>query len=575
MNIKNIFNLNHLLGHLKNDYASIETSDVHYKKMKKNIASLMLLITVLPMLILAGTNYKQYKSYIQTENLNQFEALLNKTKYSFDLFLQERVSAIKYLAHTYPPDQLTNLLTLKKVFYTLQNDFTGFVDLGLVNSKGIQISYVGPYSLKGKDYAKTRSFNEGRIRGVYISDVFMGYRNFPHIVIVVANKDAEKGDWLIRTSIDLDNFNAIIASMNLGPDSDAFLINRKGIIQTPSKFFGDVLEKFPVKLERSYQPTVIKYKQKSKKNMFIGYVFFPKLNYILVVTKPESVLLKSLYGFESSLFLALVIGIMIISIIIIKISNTIVIRVKEADRKREAAFSELEHANKLTSIGRMAAGVAHEINNPMAIINEEAGLLQDIILSMNDFPEKEKFLNIAETILQTVERAKGITYRLLGFAKRLEVKFEILNINEILKEVLGFLEKDAMNRNISINLKLDDNLPMISSDQGQLEQVFLNLMTNAMAAMDDGGHMEIASWQEDENTIGTYIKDDGCGMSEETRKNIFEPFFTTKKEHGTGLGLSITYGIIQKLEGSIKVESKVDVGTKFIVLLPVKMSKIK
>jgi two-component system NtrC family sensor kinase len=117
---------------------------------------------------------------------------------------------------------------------------------------------------------------------------------------------------------------------------------------------------------------------------------------------------------------------------------------------------------------------------------------------------------------------------------------------------------------------LAKDLPRIDSDRGQLQQVFLNILNNAMAAVDDEGKIFIATWEKDADTIAASIRDNGCGMSEETLRHIFEPFFTTKKEHGTGLGLSITYGIVKKLGGDIEVMSKEHEGTTFKVFLPKK-----
>jgi two-component system NtrC family sensor kinase len=183
-------------------------------------------------------------------------------------------------------------------------------------------------------------------------------------------------------------------------------------------------------------------------------------------------------------------------------------------------------------------------------------------------PAREKFKALSESILQTVNRCRTITHRLLGFARRLEVAFEMLDLNDVIRDVLGFLEKEALYRKIAIQLSLAENLPQISSDRGQLQQVFLNVLTNAFAAVEDGGHVSITTRDENPETIGVSIQDDGCGMSEETLRHIFEPFFTTKKGYGTGLGLPITYGIVKKLGGAFKVESKEGLGTTLTVFIP-------
>jgi two-component system NtrC family sensor kinase len=243
---------------------------------------------------------------------------------------------------------------------------------------------------------------------------------------------------------------------------------------------------------------------------------------------------------------------------------------KQSDDRRELAYREIEHSQKLSSIGRLAAGVAHEVNNPLAIINEKAGLMKDLVEFTPEFGNKEVFLAPIRSIIQSVERCRAITHRLLGFAKRMDVEIEILDINELLKEVLGFLEKEALYRNIKIGLHLAGDLPRLASDRGQLQQVFLNILNNAFAAVQDGGTVSVVTWEKDMDTIGITFQDTGQGMSEETLKHIFEPFFTTKKGQGTGLGLSITYGIVKRLGGDIDVQSRPGIGTRFTVFLPKK-----
>jgi two-component system NtrC family sensor kinase len=152
----------------------------------------------------------------------------------------------------------------------------------------------------------------------------------------------------------------------------------------------------------------------------------------------------------------------------------------------------------------------------------------------------------------------------------MDVEVQVLDVNEIINETVGFLEKEALHRNIKLRLHLAQDLSRIASDRGQLQQVFLNILNNAFAAVQDGGLVAVATFERDIDTVGVTIQDDGHGMSEDTLKHIFEPFFTTKKGSGTGLGLSITYGIVKKLGGDIEVQSKVGQGTRFVIYLPKK-----
>ncbi len=176
---------------------------------------------------------------------------------------------------------------------------------------------------------------------------------------------------------------------------------------------------------------------------------------------------------------------------------------------------------------------------------------------------------MSDSILHAVDRCRAVTHRLLGFARRMEVRTMELDINEILREVLGFLEREALFRNVKLVQDLTDGLPSIESDRGQLQQVFMNLLNNAMAAVSDNGRIRLGTRLEKDMVV-VEVEDNGTGMSREVLAHIFEPFFSTKGEKGTGLGLSITYGIVNKLGGSIEVGSEEGKGTQFTVRLPLR-----
>jgi two-component system NtrC family sensor kinase len=531
----------------------------------------MVVVTLAPLTLMAIVNYLQYQKALKNEIVQPVRVLANKTKHSFELFLAERLSAVSFIASAYSFEELADEKTLNRIFRVMRQEFKGFVDVGLIDDSGAQVSYVGPYELKWKKYAEQSWFHEVRLRGDYISDVFMGYRKFPHIVIAVQHMTEAGQWWILRATIDTTMFDDLIASMGLDPKSDAFLVNHGGILQTNSKFYGKVLDQCPLRISPvSYETNVIDQVDPSGREILLAYTHFSHPAYVLVVVKPRAEVLKAWYTLKSELFFLFSGSVVVVFLVVFKLTDLMVRRIVESDEKREEAFREMEHTHKLSSIGRLAAGVAHEINNPMAIINEKAGLMKDLATFSSEFPQKEKFVSLIQSVLQSVDRCRSITHRLLGFARRMEVQIEVLDLNEVIKEVLSFLEKEALFRNIQVRQNLAENLPRIQSDQGQLQQVFLNILSNAFAAVDDGGTVSITTWEKDLDTVAVSIQDNGTGMSEETLKQIFEPFFTTKRGYGTGLGLPITYGIVKKMGGDIRVQTKEHEGTTCTVYLPKK-----
>jgi len=547
------------------------SSPQRYRTLRRNISILMLFVTIVPLTSMAVINYYEYRKALKREIVEPLKMLVSKTRHSFSLFLEERLSTVRFVASAYSFDQLSDEKTLNRIFRVLKKEFGGFVDLGLIDQSGTQISYAGPYELLGKSYLQQAWLHEVMVRGVYISDVFLGYRKFPHVALAVQRFSEDGSFWVLRATIDTERFDNLIASMGLDPETDAFLVNDKGVLQTSSKYYGKVLERCALAVPVGIYGTFVKQEvDPGGQEVLIAGSHLRHPAYTLVVVKRSSGLLKSWYTLKSEMFLIFVGGVAAIMVLVLRLTASMVKRMRDADERREIALRGLEHSNKLSSIGRLAAGVAHEVNNPMAIINEKAGLMKDIVQYSTEFEQKEKFLELLSSIISSVQRCKTVTHRLLGFARRMDVQLEELDLNGLLQEVLGFLAREASYRNINVSLHFASDLPRIFSDRGQLQQVFLNILTNAMAAVDDGGEIVITTWEEDIDTVAVSIMDNGCGMSGETMRHIFEPFFTTKRGYGTGLGLPITYGIVKKLGGDIKVQSKESEGTTFTVYLPKK-----
>ena len=244
------------------------------------------------------------------------------------------------------------------------------------------------------------------------------------------------------------------------------------------------------------------------------------------------------------------------------------------DQKQAASDEMAIQSSKMAALGKMAAGIAHEINNPLAVIGEKAGWMKDL-LGMEEVAKSENFQELLDAVNKIefhVVRAKTVTHRLLGFARRMEPMEERVNVNDILNESIDFLENDARYRNIDIQTNYAPDLPLTTTDQAQLQQVFLNIINNAIDAIGKDGEITINTRPiKQTNRISIEITDTGPGIPKEVLQKIFDPFFTTKEVgKGTGLGLSISYSIIEKLGGRIMVASEEGKGTTFTIYLPVR-----
>ncbi len=246
-------------------------------------------------------------------------------------------------------------------------------------------------------------------------------------------------------------------------------------------------------------------------------------------------------------------------------------RLLKAERELQQMQKHLMEAGKLAAIGELAAGVAHEINNPLAIMMENAGWIQDLLKS--DDPHSEENTEEIFTSLQTIttqgHRCREITHKLLSFARKPDNTAKVVRINSLLDDIAGFARQKAKYRGVEIRLNLDPEAGDVESSPTEIQQIILNLLNNAIDAIEkDNGLVQLRSTRED-NFVRIDVEDNGQGIPEDILPNIFEPFFTTKAAgKGTGLGLSICRDILSKMGGSIAVESVLGQGSVFHVRLP-------
>ncbi len=240
-------------------------------------------------------------------------------------------------------------------------------------------------------------------------------------------------------------------------------------------------------------------------------------------------------------------------------------KVEERTRELREMQAHLIQSEKLASLGKLAAGIAHEINNPLG------GILIYSHLLLEETPKKSPHYENLKKIVKETSRCKDIVRGLLEFARPKEPEMTQINLNEVLDRSLAIVEGQALFQNIKINKKYASALPKIVADGSQLQQVFMNIIINAAEAMDGKGTLSLSSSMDSDGThIEAKITDTGHGIKEEDKKRLFEPFFSTKEVgKGTGLGLAISYSIIQKHQGTIEVESQEGKGSTFKVKVPV------
>jgi two-component system NtrC family sensor kinase len=319
--------------------------------------------------------------------------------------------------------------------------------------------------------------------------------------------------------------------------------------------------------ENDSESQAFKTKNDAGRPLIVGHIKIPKTSLLLVIIQSEENLLAGwrVYWIKLAVFYG--IGILVILVMVLATATYVINRIHEADEQRIMDLHQMEYHNKMTSLGRLSAGIAHEINNPLSIINEKVGLIKDMLVYKPDDLPMERLVTLLDDVRDPIMRCGNVTHRLLNFGRHVEASFEPVDLSQILYDIVDLLKKEAEFRAIEIYTNFPSHFPDITSNKGHLEQIFLNLMNNAFAAMQSGGRLDVSASNSQLDYLTISFEDTGCGISQADIRYVFEPFFSSRSA-GTGLGLSVTYALTKELGGKISVTSTEGKGTRFIVELP-------
>jgi len=549
---------------------SAEKHSLNLRRLWKITVLIMTVVSLAPLVVMTAIDYTVTQKSVESELVLRTSRIVSNTKRAVEFSLLERMAALDFIVQDNRFQILTDCARLEAILDHLRLTFGGFVDLGVIDSSGRQLCYVGPYDLSGVDYSDQEWFRSVRDQGMHISDVFPGFRRVPHLVIAARHELPGGGFYVLRTSLEAEFFNTLLSDLELSGKGDAFIVNSDGRLQTSSRMHGEVLDTIDLRVPDYSDSTRVYEAQTSDgRAVQIGYAYIPETPFILIIVKQKAVLMAPWRDTRRQLIGFLAVSITGIMIVILAVTTYLVNKIHWADLRRVATLHQVEYTNKMISLGRLGAGVAHEINNPLAIINEKAGLIKDLFRYTDRYADDPKLMGIVDSILKSVKRCSDVTRRLLNFARNTDGETTSVDLSASVTEVLGFMGKEAEYRSIEVKVDIDQGLPALETNYGRLQQILLNLINNAFAAVDDGGTIEISVRPSGADSITIQVEDDGCGMTEHELTRVFEPFYTTKRSRGgTGLGLSITYSLAQELGGGIEVGSEPGKGTKFRVTLP-------
>lgn len=545
----------------------------YYRSLTRNMILSVIVISLSPLILFSILIGYQFHTSYQNKVLDHLQEIVRKHKQNIDSFLNERLANVAMLVRVHSLKRLSNEAFLKEALSLFREEYGGvFVDLGLVDERGVQVAYAGPFELKRANYANAEWFKKAIQSPFYISDVFLGLRGLPHFIITVKPEGAR---WLLRATIDFVAFNSLVEATQLGKTGSAFIVNRNGDFQTRPRFEAafhrEMLTGFLSRKTVEERVEVFENDDPSGRTFLSLMTPLKNGQWILVYLQDKTDAFADLYRARRLGIIIFLLGGLGIVGTSVFLSRRMVQRIARADREKEMMNEQVIEAGKLASVGELAAGIAHEINNPMAIMVEEAGWIEDL-LQEEEFKEGanlDEFKRAVKQIKTQGKRCKEITHKLLSFARKTDPAIKVVQLNDLVEEIVALCEQRAKYSSIHINMNLMSPLPTIHASPSEMQQVLLNLINNAVDAMEkSGGSIDITT-RVDGAYVVLDVADTGPGIPQANLARIFDPFFTTKAVgKGTGLGLSICYGIIHKMGGEISVNSAVGIGAVFHIRIP-------
>ena len=578
-----------------------KTRNILYsKRIFRKLIIFLVGVSITPMILVTGILLYRY-SYFSRELVHaRLEELVLGYKHHIDFSLFEKSSNIRHLARAFEPGAFKDNHFLNKKLQEFQEEYSiDFLDLELIDENGLRVAHAG-LSGMSTDHSNSLWFKEALANKHFISDVFIGTKKEPLCIIAtrIQEKDAQ---WILKATFDFGYFTSLMENLTSGKTGKAFIINQKGEYQTrpPGKvgaskqFYLSLFENLS-QTDNNHKPDkgihgsdsenwyIIKpfdqnamishamAKGRDKEIIMVS-AFLKNNDWMLVFQQDVDEAFADLIfsrKISAIIFLLGSLGIILACFLLFRRIHRFISEINE--EKDLVMTQQIIETGKLDSIGELATGIAHEINNPVAIMVEEAGWVQDLLHEgIDKNGNMEEFIRALKQIETQGRRCKEITRKLLHFGRKSDSRIEKLQVNEIIEDMVSLASEKARHANATIVTSLDPDLPEIQASFSDMQQVLSNIINNGLEAMEmKGDRLDIISSCNKEYITIT-VKDNGPGIAAINLNRVFDPFFSTKPVgKGSGLGLSICYGIIKKMGGRIDFESMEGEGSAFHIVLP-------
>jgi two-component system NtrC family sensor kinase len=537
----------------------------YFRSLWNLVVVALLAAAFLPLLLLGSVIYVYTTEALKEKAVEILRLQVQDHRSVIDQFLSERVSNLRLLAANVGFAQLTEAGGLGRAYRSLQLELDCFTDIGIIDSEGRHRAYVGPYDLMARNYRDQFWFQPTLERGIFISDVYLGYRQVPHFIIAVKQQNVD-GVWILRATVDADFFERFVASSAGDFKAEAYLVNREGVYQTRPRSTGAPMENSPFRQIPFFEGMRIE----ERGERIFAMAWQKNVPWVSIVEMNRTDIFADLDRVRWICLLTFFLGALLIVPTVLFTTNNLVRRLESKRRDLRFLDQQLQHASQLASSGRLAQGALEDITDSLANIHSASQLLRELWRRRHEAePDPEDISGTLDQIDAEIHRSEKSVQRGLDLARPSAGPVCIdLNVNDLIGDLLELMRRELHFKRIHV--KRDSSEPAVSvcSDPDGLRQVLQNLISNAVTAVSDGGEIEIGSRVEGDRLRLTVI-DSGPGIPESDLERIFEPLYTTQPG-GLGLGLTISRTIAERLGGTLSAANAPGCGAVFTVELPLR-----
>ncbi len=552
-----------------------------FRQTRKVIFLGIVLVPLVPYLLVLVLSSSFYIQSLTRSSQTTMRQVVANQATVIERYLDERLHDLDFILRSYSEQELSSPLTIALIFQRMRAKSEAFVDLGVIDAAGNHLAYAGPHQLLDKDYSRASWFINTWQRGEYVSDVFLGFRGVPHFI--VAKVGGEQNRFILRATIDSDAFARIVESVRIGETGEAFLLNGQGQYQTRQAGKWELLDTARNAATYISSATYIRIFTVTGPEGEEFVAASTPLNHgqwHLVARQEKREIYHEIHTAGRYVLLISVLGGLVTVSLAFLASGRIGSALLAFEEEKQVLRERLARSIRLAELGEMTAGFAHEINNPLQIIQAELTLVRMIIeehaigpVAKNEPSAIAVHDSLAQAMLQ-IDRCAQITASILRFGRHEPALPTIIAPEELLRSMHILVEKSLQAHGITLRTEVAANTPQLCGDIGKMQQIFLNLLNNAIYAVverwgNSGGQVLLTASMDKPGWVLIEVQDNGNGIPQDVLAKIFTPFFTTKPpEKGSGLGLAVCYGLVESMGGSIDVHSQPGEGTLFSLCFP-------